>query len=401
MSFLATPAAFAFTRIYPVSGNTFLVENRRWSAFVYLCALTTSGLIAAFGAVACFYYLVRRTRSLVAAFVGSATFALGTPVWGWATSFFSHATAASLLLMGLIALDAAMRRATAGARTTLIALASGLAFGAATAVEYTSLVPALIIGGALATGAPWARHPRSILGIFACVAGGAVAALTPALWYHQVAFGSPFSLPYAHAAVFEDTRKGFFGIRSPDFSVMAALVFGAKRGLLWISPVMLAGAWAAAVAIRRPTIRIPAVAASLTLLWYLVLNSGFSYSLGGWSTGPRYLTAGLAMMALPLGLAWPYLGVWRRRGTLLLLGLSVLINLACTAVDMSAPEQLANPLTQHVWPNLMRGNLNQVLLFKVLRMPGLAVLVPLLVVWALLGWLLVREAAGRNANRVR
>lgn len=392
MSLLAAPAALAFTSIFPVSGETPKENSRAWTAFVYLCTLSTSGLFSALAAVLLFQYLVQRTGNIHAALIGSFTFGLGTPIWGWATSFFSHATAGSLLVMAFIALDHAARRLAAGERAFVPALLSGLALGAATAVEYTSLVPAAILGLGVAAVSPWRTKALPVIGMFAVAGLGAVSAIAPVLIYHDAAFGSPFSTGYQNAAIFAATRTGFFGIGLPDFSLISEeLVFGVRRGLLWISPVMLAAAWAVIVAARQRETRMPAIVAAGILGWYLLLNSGFSYWAGGWSTGPRYLTPALGFMALPLGLAWPHFGIWERRGTLALLGVSILVNLACTAVDMTTPADIANPLTQHILPNLIDGQIRQAITYKITNVPGLLHLAPLLALWAVLGWLIWRD----------
>ena len=290
MSLLAAPLAFGFTRIFPVSGETASKNGRIWSAYVYLCALSTSGFFSALAAVMLFQYLVQRTDNLHAALIGSFTFGLGTPIWGWATSFFSHATAGALLIMGFIALDRARRRLAVGQRALVSAFASGLALGAATAVEYTSLVAAAIIGMGIAATSPWRRQLLPTLGMFAVAGLGALLAIMPVLVYHDAAFGSPFATGYQHAAFFSATRTRFFGIGPPNFYLIGdELLFGARRGLLWMSPVMLASAWAAVVATRHDETRMPAIVSVLVLGWYLVMNSGFSYWAGGWSTGPRYL----------------------------------------------------------------------------------------------------------------
>lgn len=391
MSFLALPAALAFTQIFPISGDTPSANGRVWSAFVYLCTLSTSVLLCAAAAVMLFHYLVRRTGDVQAGLVGSLTFGLGTPIWGWATSFFSHATTGALLIMGFIALDAAVRRLAAHEQSLIPALLSGWALGAATAVEYTSLVPAAIIGASIAAVSPWRGNVLSIILMFAVAGLGALAALAPVLVYHDAAFGSPFATGYQNAAFFGATRTGFFGIGAPNFTLLEELVFGQRRGLLWISPVMLASAWAIGVAARHRDTRAPAIAAALIMVWYLLMNSGFSYWAGGWSTGPRYLTPALGFMAIPLGLAWAHFGFLERRATLFLLGASIIINLACTAVDMTAPEDIASPLTQHILPNLLDGQINQTLTFKVTNQPGLLHLAPLLGVWAAFAWIIRRE----------
>lgn len=399
MSFLALPVTYVVTAIQPITAD--MVYGRFWNAYNLIVVLTTSGLLAAIAGVMLFGYLRQRTHNVAGAVIASVAFALGTPVWGWATSFFSHAAAAALLLIGYIAFETASRRIAVNGRQLWPALAGGLAFGASVAVEYTSVVPAAIVAAAMAATIDWRRDALRAAQVYALAGAGALLMIAPVLVYHTVAFGSPFSLGYSQAAVFEATRTGFFGIGAPDPAIILELLAGPRRGLLIYAPVMLASFWAVAVAMRHPASRATAIVTALTGAWFLLMNAGFSYWLGGWSTGPRYLTPALGFFALTLGLAWPHFGLWERRATLGLLGLSILVNLAATAVDMAAPEQLASPLTDYILPKLLAGDTPQAITHYVFERSTLLHLLPLLAVWSLLGWLIWRELRSvEQARRV-
>ncbi len=394
MSFLALPVAYAFTFFYPLSPAIVAANERVWYAFIYLCAHATSALLVALAAVLLFRYLFGRTKSVAAAIIGSIAFGFGTPMFGWATSFFSHAAAGALLIMGLMAFDLAARQLTDRRRALWLAALSGVVFGAATAVEYTSLISALIIGGCIGLGADWRGKPTEFFLLFAAAGLGALLPLIPVFAYHAAAFGSPFGTGYQNAVVFQETRTAFFGIGPPSLDIVGELLFGTRRGLFWTAPVMIPAVWATIICVQRRETRALAIACSLVFVWYILLNSGFSYWLGGASTGPRYLTPALGIMTLPLGLAWPYFGIWERRITLAILACSVLVNLAATAVSMTAPEAISDPVTQWIWPNLIEGQLTRTVAFKLTQVPGLFNFLPLLAVWAILGGLIWRTMHG-------
>jgi hypothetical protein len=396
LSFLAIPAAYTFTRFFSLSPTVAAANNRVWNTFVYVCAHATSALLVSLAAVLLFRFLFRRTENLGASLVGSISFGLGTPMLGWATSFFSHAAAGALLMMGLIALDHAARQINER-RAFVPATLSGIAFGTATSVEYTSLIPALIIGMCIGLTTDWRTRPNEVILMFGAVGLGAILPLVPVFAYHAAAFGSPFATGYENAVVFQATRAGFFGIGIPNLEVIGELLFGTRRGIFWTSPVMLPALWATIVSMRRRETRILANTSALILVWYVLMNSGFSYWLGGASTGPRYLTPALGIMMLPLGLAWPHFGIHEKYITLVILAASVLINLAAAAVTMAAPEELANPLTQWIWPNLVDGQLIRTAVFKFTQTPGLFNLMPLLILWAILAGLIYREARKMSA----
>ncbi len=378
MSFLAAPAAFVFTRVIPIGPEN--VYSRTWTLFMYMLAMTTSGLLCVLAALLLFQEILRRTNDLGAAVVGALAFAVGTPVWGWATSLFSHAAAAALLLIGFILLDRARRSEQRG---LINALLGGLALGGAVAVEYTAFVPTLIIGAALALISNW-RQPATVVFRFAIAALGALAALAPVLAFHAAAFGSPFTTGYAFTVEFTGHQSGFFGIGAPQPNVIAALLSSPERGFIWYAPVVLAAGWAAVRMMGRDTLRVPAIVTLLIAVWYLVMNAGFEYWHGGASTGPRYLTPALGFSAIALGLGWPLLSVWERRVSYALLAVSILINFAFVAVDMTAG---GGAIAQ----SLFAGELRHTMSYQLLTRPTLLHLAPPLLIAAVLVWLICRE----------
>lgn len=378
MSFLATPAAFAFTRVIPIGPED--VYGRTWTAFMLLLSLTTSGVLCVLAGVVLFHELFRRTNNLTAALVGALTFGLGTSVWGWATSMFSHAGTAALLVIGFLLLDR-MRRAEG--RSFVTALLAGLALGAAVAIEYTAFVPAVIMGAAFALASDW-RRPLDVVAPFAVAAVGAVIALLPVLAFHAAAFGSPFTTGYAYTVEFTGHQSGLFGIGAPRPEVIGALLVGFERGFIWYAPVVLAALWAAVKLMRRGDMRLLAIVTFLIFAWYLVMNAGFEYWHGGASTGPRYLTPALGFSAIALGLGWPLFGAWERRVGIALLALSIALNFAFTAVDMTAGgDQIAT--------SFLAGDLRHALSYLVVNEPSPIHFVPPLFIGAALAWLIWRE----------
>lgn len=380
MSFLAAPAAFAFTRLIEIGPGD--VYSRTWTIFMYLMALTTSGALCLIAAVLLFHELFRRTGQLAGSLVGALAFGLGTPVWGWATSMFSHAAAAALLVIGFLTLDRARRGEQ---RPLLSAVLAGFALGGAIAVEYTALVPAVIIGAACALGSDW-RRPLGVISLFAASGLAALLALAPVMAFHAAAFGSPFTTGYAYTVEFTGHHSGLFGIGAPQLDVIGALLVSPDRGLIWYAPIVLAAAWALFRMMGRSELRLVGVVTLLIALWYLLMNAGFEYWEGGASTGPRYLTPALGFAAIGLGLAWPLLGVWERRASVALLALSIIINFACTAVDMTA-----GGLWERIIPSFVAGELRHTMSYHALHQPSLLhVLLPVTAGVAF-GWLIWRE----------
>jgi len=399
MSFLGLPAAFVFTQFIPIDREAADADGRTWPLFLYLLTLTTAVFWTALAAVVLFAYLNARTGDPRAALIGALAFGLGTPIWGWATSYFSHAAAGAFLLLAFIALDTAARRIGTEKARLWLAIAGGLALGTSVSIEYTSAIPAAIIGAVIGFSHLTRARMAPLATMFGIAFVAAVVAILPTLAYHNAAFGSPFTTGYGFAAVYEETRAGLFGVRLPELGVLGELLFGARRGLFWFAPVVAAAIFGAVVVWRERDARPAFLVSGLVLAAFLFINAGFAYWLGGASTGPRYLTPALGFAGLALGLSWPSLGPWARRVALGLLALSVFINLAAVSVNMTVDETLAQPLMAGVLPSFFAGELHQTMLYKALKLDGLVTLLPLLLIWAGLGWLIWRgvrrlEAAG-------
>ena len=396
MSFLGVPTAFVFTALLPIDGAT-AEEGSRWPIFLYLLTLTTSVFWSAFAGVVLFSYLHARTGDVRAALVGAFAYGLATPVFGWATSFFSHAAAGALLLLGYIALDTAARRVGTGKRVAWPAVAGGLALGTSVSVEYTSAIAAVIIGAVVGLSHLKRETFVALVRMFAIAVGAAIIAIIPTLIYHNAAFGSPFTTGYGFAAVYEETRSGLFGVTWPELPIVGELIAGARRGLIWYAPVAVAALIAGVLAWKRAEARPALIVSALILAAFLFINGGFAYWLGGASTGPRYLTPALAFVGLALGMSWPALGPWARRAILAVIAVGIFINLAAVAVDMTVTEEHASPLTDRVFPLFFQGVLHQTMIYKAIKLDGLVTLLPLLLIWAGLGWLIWREARKAEA----
>ena len=393
MSLLATPIAFAFTRFASVTYKT--PFDRVWTVFLYLCGLTTSSLLTACAAVLLFRYILDRTGDLSAAFVTSLAFGLGTPVWGWATSFFSHATSAALLVAGYIAFDTMVRRLARGGSTALPAILGGLAFGVSVAVEYTAFPATLIVGAGFLAISPW-RDPAATIRAFAIAGFAATVALIPVLMFHADAFGSPFEAGYAYTVYYHGHQGGFFGVSLPRLDVLAQLLVSGHYGIIWYAPILFAMGWAIWKLIRDPALRMTGIVTILVAAWYLAMNSGFAYWQGGATTGPRYLTPAVGFGAVALGLGWPHFGLWARRTTLLLLGVSILINFACTAVGMTAGSIFTD-----IPRGLLAADLRGTLTYQAFKHASVVHFLAPLAIAAFMAWLIIRETRRLSAAVTR
>jgi hypothetical protein len=88
----------------------------------------------------------------------------------------------------------------------------------------------------------------------------------------------------------------------------------------------------------------------------LLVNSAYFYWDGGHSTGPRHSVPAIGLLAIGLGPFWVELRHrWQRIAAVALLTVSVAINLAIAAANITTPDSYAFPLWDPVlktdWPN--------------------------------------------------
>ena len=288
----------------------------------------------------------------------------GTPLLAYGLLLFGHALVA-MALFGAWALLFLPDRAESAAGDA----AAGLLLGLSVLSDYPALVPAAILALAALPG----RRPlRRALFI-------GLGALPPALLffgYNAAAFGSPFALPvsFERYGTFRALREhGAWGVGWPSPANLLRLLVDPSKGLLVLSPVLLAAAAATPSAVRRLGPRaggtLLAVPASLLLLY-----SGFPDWHGGFTVGARYVVPALPFLLVPLALSrWG-------AATTALAGASVAAVALTTLVFPFVPPGFPLPWGTFAAPLLSQGLVAPNLLHLVAR--PLAVAVPFLIVLA-------------------
>ena len=330
---------------------------------VWLGVIVTTAVFTAAAAALLYVLALGLGASRGAALFGALGYALCTPAFGWATVFFSHGMAGACLFIGFALILLATGAQTTQWRTTRSGFIAGLLLGWSVVVEFTSAPAALLIAGLgcwrLRTLAP-ADRTRMLA---AAVAGGVIAAIPLAI-YNLLAFGSVTHLGYDSVVGFAGMQTGFFGVSFPRASVLAELLWGTKRGILWLSPLLLAVPFAWAASFRRLGTPITLLLVAIPVA-YLLINSGYAYWDGGASTGPRHITPMLPFIGFAMVPLW---GMVRRAriGLLVLAGVSCLLSLICATVSMTCPLAvngvwITNELSGYILPQLFAGNVHHLL----------------------------------------
>ncbi len=312
-------------------------ENREFNQFLKIRIRLVAALVfAVLTAIAAtlLYDLGRRWfGSVDAGVVTALSYGLGTTAWGWSTTIFGHAAVAALLVIATWA----VWRGTEGQRLRSgYALVAGLALGWAVLIEHS----ALIAGLPVAVLAYWQTREQPVAARVrvAGIAGAAGAtALVALLAYNVVAFGTPFRLGYSGVTDFAGMQQGLFGLTYPKPDVLFELVFGERRGVLWVAPILIVAPFGLSILIRDPAMRVRGWFALPAAAIPFLINASYFYWDGGNATGPRHAVPAFGFLALAIGAFWARAGTWSRVAVAALLAGSITLNMVIASAEITAP----------------------------------------------------------------
>ena len=313
---------------------------------VPLRALWQIGLWAVVLPAVLLLVLLRRTVERLEPGLGTAAaviLGLATLMLPFSTMLFAHVPAALLAFLSFALLfgrDAGPLRVAA----------AGAAAGLAVSTDVPLAAPAVLLGLYAASQAPRLRR----LVVFA---GGGVAGLIPLLAFDWWAFGSPFHLAYAGAAINPGVGgieqapgdQGFFGLSLPSLRIGTELLLS-QRGLLVLTPVVAAGV-AGIVLLWRRGLRAEAALIGTLCIVEVTWNAGRSstdLALGGWVPGPRFLIPLLPFLCFALA---PVL-----RRVPATVGALAVVSAGAMLVATSAEPLLSNDDTHHWIARIGDGN---------------------------------------------
>lgn len=401
LALLAEPIAEA-TRPLLRAGGVDPDSARGLVAMSYVVTVFGVALPMAVACAVLFLIALQLGSDTSAAAFGALALGLATPMWAYSTLFWGHSLAGACLVFGFaFALRLCRNQSHTG--DVLLGLAVGLTAGWATVTEYPA-APAAAIVAALAVGLVWKdgwpRRWRTSVGI----AIGASACIAVLLTYQFLVFGSAFQPSYSYypAGAFPWMKHGYMGVTYPRIDVALKLLFGCRRGLLFVAPVALAAPFGLRWLRKQPTGRAAAAAAAAVAAYYFLFNASFVAWAGGRSYGPRYMAAGLPLLCVGLAPAWSKARPFWRGGLAVAAacgGVFALIAVSTTALPAS---EFRCPLVQLLWPSFWAGkfSLNPKSMLTISEEPtghahgafnlgelaglhGLASLIPLLAVWGL------------------
>jgi hypothetical protein len=356
-SLTAVPAVALARVALSIAGRDLLLPDTiAWLSHV--ATVAAAGVPAALASLAVFWIALRFGTGASAAGVAAVVCGLGTPLWAYATLLYGHALAAGCLaaaVWGVVHLRDSERRMADGT----IGLVIGAAAGWAVVTEFPSAIPSTLICAWLLWEIRGWERARAVR-VIAAVAAGLTLAAAILLTYNWIAFGAPFHIAYSsEEGEFEAMKTGLFGIHWPQLDVLGEILLWRYRGLLPLAPVLIlapVGWW---LWLRGAATRTLAVVSIATVVYYLVLTSGYAYWDGGWSYGSRHLGPALPFLALGLAPLWQRGGAIARAMILALALVGVGQSLVAVATTPQPPGGEAaprDPMREHLWPHFVAGD---------------------------------------------
>jgi hypothetical protein len=223
---------------------------------------------------------------------------LGTYLFSYSTTFFSHiGTAALASGAALLVVQATVeKRELSPTQASLL----GLLLGWGVLTEYSVFFAFFPLGLWAVWRAP--SHAQRAL-----MAAGALVPVGVLLAYNNAYLGGPLEMSYGHVTTghqVEGHRQGFFGYGPPRIAEFLELSLGSYRGLFLVAPPTLVGLVGLFRNARVDVMRGFSRLALLATLLMLVSLSGYHFWQGGSSFGPRFLVPVIPWLVLGLANIW-------------------------------------------------------------------------------------------------
>ena len=344
LSFLAVPP-FALAR-YLASRTGGFTPEQQVLACAYFSNLCTTVLLSTLLCLLLFYVCVRLFNlGINEALLLTLAFGLGTLAFPYSTAFYCHQPAAFCLFFSLVL--ALHIRHGSSQKKQILAAAAGLLAATGVLIEPS----ALYLLAAVFIYLVWFKECRQYSAFFIL---GCIPAVLAQCFYNYSCFGKPFASSYdfANPAVMVRINGRLFGAPSPE--TLLQLLVSPYRGLLFTSPVLLMMLPGAIYFFREKKWRAEALFCAGASALFFIFIAGFYAWNGGSAPGPRYL-----LPAYPWFFLLTIFAVRRLPNLFRALAvISIVINLAITAVGVEIPAEIKNPLLDVVLQNLAAGRVS-------------------------------------------
>ena len=341
-SMLAVPAYMALKAVKALGGEEPSLAELVWTFRVWTGVLPTLVFL-----LLLWRFFARFCRDEHGRDTAIIAYGLGTMAMTYSILFIAHQLSAVLIGTALVL----SVQVVEDERGPLWLFAIGVTAGAAVLCDYQAAFAGIPLAVYLiARVLPRPGGVRSL----AVAAIGAAIPVTVLLVYHWQAFGGPLRTGYHASETFAHFhQRGFLGLDRFRWEAFVGSTVAPDNGLLFLSPFLALAAigWWRLARDRRWWML--GVTAGVAVI-YLGFISSIAFWRGGWQLGPRYITAMLPFVMVPVVVAidWSDRRWWSRgiaRGLILV---AVIIYVASAAQFPHFPEKFKNPvfeLTFRLW----------------------------------------------------
>jgi hypothetical protein len=208
--------------------------------------------------------------------------------------------------------------------------------------------------------------------------------------YNYLRFGDPLELGYQYHATFtQHAQAGPAGFAGFSWQAFWDITFSLYKGLFFRSPFLLLAIPGFIKVWQTSRWRLEAFASLMIVGGYFFYASSFYDWGGGHTAGPRYLVAMLPFMVWPV-VVMLHAHFWRV-SFIILSVISVLLSGAETLAGQHFPyQEVRNPWVEYVLPSWQNGDIARNL-GTVLGLPSWYSLMPLLIVFGVAAWILLKR----------
>ncbi len=355
---LAVPLYAAFQALDPHSADDDL-----WLFGILVCLLTVTLPCWAMLWLLARYLTVLGMTPRVAA-IATLALALASPLFAYATLYFGHGLAAACV--GTAAYLLALPEAGVGPLRRRLGVGALLGFAGLVDTP-VFVLGALAVLWAAARALPHAdglalrARATAVLPIVALMALAVLLQLAYNAWMlgHPLRFAYHFKGDKAFAALH---GTGLFGFHLPQLDVLALLLVGPSRGLLYHSPWLVPALGGLIVAARDRGLsearRLDAIALALMALGYAIVVSGFADWKAGDAAYARHLVPVLPLLAPGLAYALhpPQLARPARALILTTIAVGLILTMPTIATFPYHFTKLERPVLELGWPLWLLGN---------------------------------------------
>ncbi len=291
---IGVPIYYPIIRISNWFGNTLTIKG-----FKELLTFFGISLLSALLAPLLYLFVKRISDSARYAFLVTAAICLGTPLYLYSTTYYSHAITGLFLFIVFYIWFKARQD---GSISLLKMGLSGFFLGYAFISEYPSALIAAVLGFYIFYVL---REQNRLMDwrIYLAFITGAAIPLAFMMVYNYSIFKNPLAIGYVHEAEerFRTSMgNGLMGLGLPDPRALFFMTFHTTMGIFWQSPVLLLAFVGWVVMWRNPGRRPEAVVSLGTILLYFVTFSGYFAWWGGLAFTPRFIVASLPFFGIPL-----------------------------------------------------------------------------------------------------